>query len=275
MLASLARPRPRSTAPTGSTRRSPTASSCSRTCAGDDGRWHRSWQADGTSPGTPRRARRRPRRARRRVHPARRGSPGEARWIDEAAAGRRHPARPLLGRRPRRPVHHRRRRRAAGRPPEGPARQRHAVGQLDRRRGAVSASARSPARPATRTTPTRSCASLGRVIPQAPSAFSQRPDGRRHAWPTASPRSPSPATGPTWSRAVQHRWLPDAVLAWGEPYDSPAVGAAQPTGLAYVCRNYACQTPPTSPADSTRGAARLDCRSTLQAAARLGGHQRL
>ena len=42
--------------------------------------------------------------------------------------------------------------------------------------------------------------------------------------------------------AVQQRWLPNAVLAWGEPYPSPLF-AGRRDGLAYVCRNYACQAP--------------------------------
>ncbi|HEX2191757.1 MAG TPA: thioredoxin domain-containing protein [Acidimicrobiales bacterium] len=42
--------------------------------------------------------------------------------------------------------------------------------------------------------------------------------------------------------AVQQRWLPNAVLAWGEPYPSPLFEGRR-DGLAYVCRNYACQAP--------------------------------
>ncbi|MGI8984082.1 MAG: thioredoxin domain-containing protein [Acidimicrobiales bacterium] len=43
-------------------------------------------------------------------------------------------------------------------------------------------------------------------------------------------------------RAVQARYLPDVVLAWGEPYPS-ALFEDRKDGLAYVCRNYACQAP--------------------------------
>jgi uncharacterized protein YyaL (SSP411 family) len=47
---------------------------------------------------------------------------------------------------------------------------------------------------------------------------------------------------PELVRAVQARYLPNAVLAWGEPYRSPLFeGRAE--GFAYVCRNYACQRP--------------------------------
>ncbi|MGH9007021.1 MAG: thioredoxin domain-containing protein, partial [Acidimicrobiales bacterium] len=43
------------------------------------------------------------------------------------------------------------------------------------------------------------------------------------------------------------RWLPDAVLAWGEPTDSP-LWAGRADGAAYVCRHYACLIPATDPA---------------------------
>ena len=42
--------------------------------------------------------------------------------------------------------------------------------------------------------------------------------------------------------AVQARYLPSAVLAWGEPYDSP-LWQGRAEGLAYVCRDFACQSP--------------------------------
>ncbi len=42
--------------------------------------------------------------------------------------------------------------------------------------------------------------------------------------------------------AVQTRYLPGAVLAWGEPYDSP-LWVDRPEGFAYVCRNFTCQSP--------------------------------
>jgi len=43
---------------------------------------------------------------------------------------------------------------------------------------------------------------------------------------------------------------PEAVLAWGEPYDSP-LWADRRAGYAYVCRRYACQTPVDTPAALT------------------------
>ncbi len=47
---------------------------------------------------------------------------------------------------------------------------------------------------------------------------------------------------------VQRRWLPNAVLAWGEPYDSP-LWVNRPDGFAYVCRNFACAVPVCDVAD--------------------------
>jgi uncharacterized protein YyaL (SSP411 family) len=44
--------------------------------------------------------------------------------------------------------------------------------------------------------------------------------------------------------AVQRRYLPGAVLAWGEPTDSP-LWAEREDGRAYVCEAYACRLPVT------------------------------
>jgi uncharacterized protein YyaL (SSP411 family) len=49
---------------------------------------------------------------------------------------------------------------------------------------------------------------------------------------------------PDLVRAVHDRWLPNAVLAWGERYDSP-LWEGREDGRAYVCRNYACLQPAT------------------------------
>jgi uncharacterized protein YyaL (SSP411 family) len=51
---------------------------------------------------------------------------------------------------------------------------------------------------------------------------------------------------PDLVRAVLARYLPNAVVAWGEPFASPLWEGRQP-GFAYVCRDYACQ----APADTT------------------------
>ncbi|HEY8094312.1 MAG TPA: thioredoxin domain-containing protein [Acidimicrobiales bacterium] len=42
--------------------------------------------------------------------------------------------------------------------------------------------------------------------------------------------------------AVHARYLPNAVMAWGEPYASPLWDERR-DGWAYVCRDYACQAP--------------------------------
>jgi uncharacterized protein YyaL (SSP411 family) len=45
---------------------------------------------------------------------------------------------------------------------------------------------------------------------------------------------------------VRRHWLPDAVVAWGEPTDTP-LWADRAPGHAYVCRNYSCQVPADDP----------------------------
>ena len=47
---------------------------------------------------------------------------------------------------------------------------------------------------------------------------------------------------------VQRSWLPNAVVAWGEPYESP-LWVDRPDGFAYVCKNFACQLPVSTPTD--------------------------
>ncbi|HEY8525926.1 MAG TPA: thioredoxin domain-containing protein [Acidimicrobiales bacterium] len=47
---------------------------------------------------------------------------------------------------------------------------------------------------------------------------------------------------PDLVRAVQAHFRPDAVLAWGERYPSP-LWEGRDDGRAYVCRNYACRMP--------------------------------
>ncbi len=59
---------------------------------------------------------------------------------------------------------------------------------------------------------------------------------------------------PEMVSTVQRRYLPNAVLAWGERYDSP-LWEGRGDGRAYVCRDYTCQAPVTDP---TVLAAQLD-----------------
>lgn len=42
--------------------------------------------------------------------------------------------------------------------------------------------------------------------------------------------------------AVREQWLPNTVLAWGEPYESP-LWTDRPDGYAYVCRDFTCELP--------------------------------
>jgi uncharacterized protein YyaL (SSP411 family) len=59
---------------------------------------------------------------------------------------------------------------------------------------------------------------------------------------------------PDLVRTVRHRYLPSAVLAWGERYDSP-LWEDREDDKAYVCQNYACQLPASTTEDL---AAQLD-----------------
>jgi uncharacterized protein YyaL (SSP411 family) len=47
---------------------------------------------------------------------------------------------------------------------------------------------------------------------------------------------------------VSGRYLPEAVLAWGEPFDSP-LWDGRSDDRAYVCQNYACRAPVSAPPD--------------------------
>ena len=47
---------------------------------------------------------------------------------------------------------------------------------------------------------------------------------------------------PDLVRLAHSIWRPDTVLAWGEPYDSP-LWHERSDGFAYICREYACQAP--------------------------------
>ncbi len=47
-------------------------------------------------------------------------------------------------------------------------------------------------------------------------------------------------------RTAQVLWRPDIVLAWGEPYDSP-LWEGRTEGHAYLCRDHVCERPATTP----------------------------
>ena len=53
---------------------------------------------------------------------------------------------------------------------------------------------------------------------------------------------------PDLVEVVRQRWLPNAVIAWGEPYES-ALWADRAEAYAYVCRDFACELPVSTPQD--------------------------
>ena len=53
---------------------------------------------------------------------------------------------------------------------------------------------------------------------------------------------------PDLVRVAQVIWRPDLVLAWGEPFDSP-LWEGRRDGLAYLCRDFACEAPVSDPDD--------------------------
>jgi uncharacterized protein YyaL (SSP411 family) len=85
---------------------------------------------------------------------------------------------------------------------------------------------------------------LGKVIPQAPTAFSNAL-AAVDLVATGTTEIAVVGDRPDLVRAVQSRWLPTAVLAWGTPYESPLWEQRDP-GFAYVCQHYACQVPADS-----------------------------
>ena len=53
---------------------------------------------------------------------------------------------------------------------------------------------------------------------------------------------------PDLAAVVSARYLPSAVMAWGEAYDSP-LWEGRSDGRAYVCQNYTCRSPVSEPAE--------------------------
>ncbi|MDP2290928.1 MAG: thioredoxin domain-containing protein [Actinomycetota bacterium] len=82
---------------------------------------------------------------------------------------------------------------------------------------------------------------LARAIPQSPASFAHAlaAVAMRHAGITEVV-----ITGdrPDLVAELRSQWRPTAVLAWGEPYDSP-LWEQRPDGLAFVCRDHVCQLP--------------------------------
>ncbi len=85
---------------------------------------------------------------------------------------------------------------------------------------------------------------LARVVGNAPAAFPHLLSALhlRHVGPTEVAIIGQRGE---FVQYIQSQWLPTVVLAWGETFDSPLF-ANRRDGLAYVCRQYACQAPAAS-----------------------------
>jgi uncharacterized protein YyaL (SSP411 family) len=88
---------------------------------------------------------------------------------------------------------------------------------------------------------------LGKILTAAPTAATHAlaaVDMRRHGI------SEVVITGdrPDLLEVVRSRWLPNAVIAWGEPFDSP-LWADRPDDFAFVCENSVCQLPVSTPTE--------------------------
>jgi hypothetical protein len=88
---------------------------------------------------------------------------------------------------------------------------------------------------------------LARITTSAPSAFGNLLASvhLRHAGVT---EVALPGDQPAMLSELRKRWLPTVVLAWGERYDSP-LWTDRHQNSAYVCKEYSCMKPSTSPED--------------------------
>jgi uncharacterized protein YyaL (SSP411 family) len=88
---------------------------------------------------------------------------------------------------------------------------------------------------------------VDRTVTGAQALFTRHPGALADmvaALPLRSGRQEIVVTGdrPDLLAEVRRRWLPDAVVAWGEPDGSPLF-ADRPAGSAFVCRGFACAAP--------------------------------
>ncbi len=90
---------------------------------------------------------------------------------------------------------------------------------------------------------------LARAIPQSPSAFSQAL-GAIATRLAGATEIVITGDRPDLLAEVHRHWLPDAVVAWGEPYSSP-LWHDRPDGFAFVCRDHVCQLPTGKVTDLT------------------------
>jgi uncharacterized protein YyaL (SSP411 family) len=88
---------------------------------------------------------------------------------------------------------------------------------------------------------------LATVMPKAPTAFSNalaaldlRVNGITEVAVVGD--------RPDLLSVVRETWRPSAVVAWGEPYESP-LWDRRSDGLAYVCESFTCQQPADTPDD--------------------------
>jgi uncharacterized protein len=217
-----------------------------RELRGADGRWHRSWQADGDPPA--------------RHHAL---AADHAALVDAFTRSTERPARPagsraavetadvLLdhfwdvdhgglfttaddGER-------------AGGPPEGPARQRHAVGELHRRVGLL--------RLAALTGEQRYANHADRILQLLGSVVEKQPGAVSNALAAIEMRHRGltevvVGDRPDLVRLAHVVWRPDAVLAWGEPYDSP-LWADRATGSPTSAATSRLPAPPGHPRASS------------------------
>lgn len=88
---------------------------------------------------------------------------------------------------------------------------------------------------------------LARVAPSAPSAFAHAVSAMMllHEGTT---EIVIPGDAKEFLPVLREHWRPNAVVAWGEPLTSP-LWEGRSVGAAYVCRDYVCQLPATSPAE--------------------------
>jgi uncharacterized protein YyaL (SSP411 family) len=99
--------------------------------------------------------------------------------------------------------------------------------------------------------PARARGALSRPPP------SPRPRRGRHAPRRAATEIVITGDRPDLLAEVRRHWLPDAVLAWGEPYDSPLWQPAAPTTSPSSARTSVCQLPVGTVEHSSRNSQQL------------------
>ncbi|MEY4632973.1 MAG: hypothetical protein RLZ18_345 [Actinomycetota bacterium] len=86
---------------------------------------------------------------------------------------------------------------------------------------------------------------LGRVAPSAPSAFCFAMSAALLQHHGIS-EIVIPGNNDTLLQVAREQWRPHAVIAWGDSFASP-LWADRSDGYAYVCKNYACLLPASTP----------------------------